>query len=605
MPMLRKIPELAFSSRGRACVFGALLAAVTIFAYRPAWNGGFLWDDDDYIIKNDLLTASDGLRRIWFSLDSPSQYFPLVYTTFRLERAIWGLHPSGYHWINLLLHIANALLVWRLLARLNVPGALLAAGIFALHPVQVESVAWITERKNLLMGFFFLLALTAWIAFVDERTRQRRRFYTLALVFYGLALFSKATACTLPAALVLILWLQEKPVNRERLIQISPFVLLGLLMGLIATCWERYHQGTHGAEFAIELRERLLIASHAVWFYASKLIWPSKLTFTYPRWHVASNDPLAYGWLVGLIGIFAVIFFARRIVGRGPEVAVAFFIATLSPLLGFVMLYTFRYSFVADHYQYIASIGLIALFAATLSKLVSKRRASWHLEVASAALLFLLLGGLTWRQTKIYRNAETLWTDTLAKNPDSWSAHNNLGVELLRKGQLDDAMIHFQKSLAIKPDHAEAQDNLGNVFFGKGQMDDAVAHYQKALEIEPDYASAHNNLGNVFLRRGELNQSIAHYLKAIEIKPDLAEAHNNLGLAYREEGKLKEAIRHYQMALVLRADYAEAHYNLAEALLQLGRRDEATAHLTEALRIKPDYSEAKRELEMLGVAKSE
>ena len=455
------------------------------------------------------------------------------------------------------------------------------------------------------MGFFFLLALTAWIAFVDERTRQRRRFYTLALVFYGLALFSKATACTLPAALVLIFWLQEKPVNRERLIQISPFVLLGLLMGLLVRWWERYHQGTYGAEFAIGLRERLLIASHAVWFYASKLIWPSKLTFTYPRWHVASNDPLAYGWLVGLIGIFAVIFFARRIVGRGPEVAVAFFIATLSPLLGFLMLYTFRYSFVADHYQYIASIGLIALLAATLSKLASKRRASWHLEVASAALLFLLLGGLTWRQTKIYHNAETLWTDTLAKNPDSWSAHNNLGVELLRKGQLDDAMIHFQKTLAIKSDYAEAQNNLGNVFFGKGQMDDAVAHYQKALEIKPDYASAHNNLGNVFLRRGELNQSIAHYLKAIEIKPDLAEARNNLGLAYREEGKLEEAIRHYQRALVLRPDDAEAHYNLAEALLQLGRRDEAAAHLTEALRIKPDYSEAKRELEMLGVAKSE
>jgi len=597
--------EQIASNRTRLVLQLCLIVAMTMAAYFPALNAGFIWDDDRYVTNNPLLTAPDGLRRIWFSLDSPSQYFPLTYTSFRIERALWGLRPFGYHLTNLLLHIANALLLWRLLARLNVPGALLAAGIFALHPVQVESVAWITERKNLLMGFFFLLALIAWIAFVDERTRQRRRFYTLALVFYGLALFSKATACTLPAALVLILWLQEKPVNRERLIQISPFVLLGLLMGLIVRWWERYHQGTYGAEFAIGLRERLLIASHAVWFYASKLIWPSKLTFTYPRWHVASNDPLAYGWLVGLIGIFAVIFFARRIVGRGPEVAVAFFIATLSPLLGFVMLYTFRYSFVADHYQYIASIGLIALLATTLSKLASKRRASWHLEVASAALLFLLLGGLTWRQTKIYRNAETLWTDTLAKNPDSWSAHNNLGVDLLRKGQLDDAMIHFQKSLAIKPDHAEAQDNLGNVFFGKGQMDDAVAHYQKALEIKPDYASAHNNLGNVFLRRGEPNQSIAYYLKAIEIKPDLAEAHYNLALAYREEGKLEDAIRHYQRALVLRPAYAEAHYNLAEALLQLGRRDEATAHLTEALRIKPDYSEAKRELEMLGVAKSE
>jgi tetratricopeptide (TPR) repeat protein len=597
--------EQMTSNRTRLVLQLCLIVAMTMAAYLPALNAGFIWDDDRYVTNNPLLTAPDGLRHIWFSFDSPSQYFPLTYTSFRIERSLWGLRPFGYHLTNLLLHIANVLLLWRLLARLNVPGALLAAGIFALHPVQVESVAWITERKNLLMGFFFLLALIAWTAFVDERTRQRRRFYTLALVFYSLALFSKATACTLPAALVLILWLQKKPVNRERVIQISPFVLLGLLMGLLVRWWEHYHQGTQGAEFAIGLRERLLIASHAVWFYASKLIWPSQLTFTYPRWHVAVNDPLAYGWLVGLIGIFAVIFFARRIVGRGPEVAVAFFIATLSPLLGFVMLYTFRYSFVADHYQYIASIGLIALLAATLSKLASQCRASWHLEVASAALLFLLLGGLTSHQTKIYHSVETLWTDTLAKNPDSWLAHNNLGVELLGKGQLDDAMIHFQKTLAIKPDHAEAQNNLGNVFFGKGQMDEAVAHYQKALEIKPDYASAHNNLGNVFLGRGELNQSIAHYLKAIEIRPNLAEAHNNLGLVYREQGKIEEAIRRYQRALALRPDYAEAHYNLAKALLQLGRRDEARAHLTEALRIKPDYSEAKRELEMLGVAKSE
>src|SRR5213078_1167600 len=264
MPMLRKISELAFSPRGRAWIFGVLLAAVTIFIYRPAWNGGFLWDDDDYIIKNDLLTASDGLRRIWFSLDSPSQYFPLVYTTFRLERAIWGLHPSGYHWINLLLHFANALLVWRLLARLNVPGAWLAGAIFALHPVQVESVAWITERKNVLMGFFFLLTLLTWVEFLEQQTTRRWRLYLLALILYVLALLSKTTACTLPAALLLILWLQKRPINKERLVQVVPFLILGIAMGLLTVWWERYHQGTRGPLFALSPIERILIASRAV-----------------------------------------------------------------------------------------------------------------------------------------------------------------------------------------------------------------------------------------------------------------------------------------------------------------------------------------------------
>ena len=207
--MLRNIPRLITSKRGRAWFFALVLAALTIFAYRPAWNGGFIWDDDVYITNNELLTAPDGLRRIWFSLDSPSQYFPLVYSTFRIEHALWGLNPTGYHWVNLLLHVANALLVWRVLARLNVPGAWLAGAVFALHPVQVESVAWITERKNVLMGFFFLLTLLAWLAFVDERTKRPWSFYVLALILYILALSAKATACTLPAALFLILRLRK------------------------------------------------------------------------------------------------------------------------------------------------------------------------------------------------------------------------------------------------------------------------------------------------------------------------------------------------------------------------------------------------------------
>src|SRR6266540_4657000 len=235
---MREIAGRLFSSRRRAFIFAFVLTAVTIFVYRPAWNGGFLWDDDVYITNNELLTAPDGLRRIWFSLDSPSQYFPLVYTTFRTEHALWGLNPTGYHSINLVLHISNALLVWQVLVRLKVPGAWLAGAIFALHPVQVESVAWITEQKNVLMGFFFLLTLLAWIAFIDERIKHPWRFYIVALVLYVLALSAKTTACTLPAALLLILWLQKRPINWQRILQIIPFFLLGLGMGLVTIWWE-------------------------------------------------------------------------------------------------------------------------------------------------------------------------------------------------------------------------------------------------------------------------------------------------------------------------------------------------------------------------------
>src|SRR6266542_297773 len=487
MPMLRKIPEFAFSSRGRVCVFGALLAAVTIFAYRPAWNGGFLWDDDDYITNNDLLTASDGLRRIWFSLDSPSQYFPLVYTTFRLERAIWGLHPSGYHWINLLLHVANALLVWRLLARLNVPGAWLAGAIFALHPVQVESVAWITERKNVLMGFFFLLTLLAWIVFIDERTKRPWRFYGLALILYVLALSAKSTACTLPAALLLILWLQKRPINTRRLIQILPFVILGMGMGLLTVWWERYHQGTSRAVFAfLTPIERILIASRAVWFYLSKLIWPSNLTFIYPRWNISPEHPLDYTWLLAGIVLCAAIYFVRRYVGRSAEVAAAFFVATLSPVLGFIMLFTFRYTFVADHYQYLACIGPIALVSAGVVSLAHIFRQHRGSILSAAVFVVATLGVLTWRQSAMYGNIETLWRTTLARNPECWMAHNNLGIVLFQKGETDEAIVHYRTTLQMQSDFWDAEYNLGIALLSKGQVDEAIAHCSNAVRIAPN-----------------------------------------------------------------------------------------------------------------------
>src|SRR5213596_3703841 len=436
-----------FSSRSRAFIFALVLAAATIFAYRPAWNGGFLWDDDVYITNNELLTAPDGLRRIWFSLDSPSQYFPLVYTTFRIEHAVWGLDPTGYHWVNLLLHIANALLVWLVLARLKVPGAWLAGAIFALHPVQVESVAWITERKNVLMGFFFLLTLLAWIVFIDERTKRPWPFYGLALDFYALALSAKSTACTLPAALLLILWLQKRRINTRRLIQILPFVILGMGMGLLAVWWERYHQGTSRAVFAfLTPIERILIASRAVWFYLSKLIWPSNLTFIYPRWNISPQHLLDYTWLLAGIVLCAAIYFVRRYVGRSAEVAAAFFVATLSPVLGFIMLFTFRYTFVADHYQYLACIGPIALASAGIISL-SHKFAQYRVAIASAALVAVAgLGMLTWRLAAAYSDIETLWRTTLAKNPECWMAHTNIGLVLFQKGQIDDAIAHYRSA---------------------------------------------------------------------------------------------------------------------------------------------------------------
>jgi tetratricopeptide (TPR) repeat protein len=600
MAILRKISDPVFFRRSRACVFVLVLTAVTISVYRPARNGGFIWDDDVYITNNELLTAPDGLRRIWFSLDSPSQYFPLVYTAFRIEHALWGLAPTGYHWVNLLLHTANALLVWVVLARLRIPGAWLAGAIFALHPVQVESVAWITERKNVLMGFFFLLTLLAWIAFVDERTKRRWLFYGLALILYLLALSAKTTACTLPAALFLILWLENKPISWKRIFQIIPFLVLGLAMGALAMWWERYHQGTSRVVFTfLSPIERVLVASRAVWFYLSKLIWPSKLTFIYPRWEIAPTHFLDYVWLLAGLILCGVIYFLRRYVGRSVEVAAAFFVATLSPVLGFIMLYTFRYTFVADHYQYLACIGPIALVSAGLVDLADTFKRGRILILGAALCMVALLGTLTWRQAAMYGDIETLWRTTLAKNPGCWMAHNNLGIVLFEKGQLDEAIAHYRRTLEMQPNFWDADYNLGSALLGKGEVDEAIFYCDKAVAKQPNDPDAQVALANALLQKKRIDDAIVHYQKAVAIRPDYFLARYGLGHALLEKGQFDDAIEHCRAALLIRPDNPDCHTILAIALDERGHSAGAIQHYEKALEISPQSVSALNNLAWL------
>ena len=568
--------------------FCLILAVVTILAYQHAWHGGFLWDDDAYIINNELLTAPDGWQRIWFSLDSPSQYFPFTYSTFRIEHALWGLDTTGYHWVNLLLHVGNALLVWAVLARLKVPGSWLAAAIFALHPVQVESVAWITERKNVLMGFFFLLTLLAWIAFVDKRSRRPWMFYCLALISYALALSAKATACTLPAALFLILWLQKKPITMRRFIQIVPFVVLGIGMGLLAVWWERYHQGTNRGVFTfLSPMERILVASRAVWFYLSKIFWPSNLTFIYPRWNISPADLIDYIWLLAGIAACAAIYFIRRYFGRSVEVAAAFFVATLTPVLGFIMLFTFRYTFVADHYQYLACIGPIALASAGIVTL-SDRFTHYRAVIVSAALLVVAsFGTLTWRQAATYSDIETLWRTTLARNPECWMAHTNIGIVFLQQGKIDDAIAHYRLALQMQADSWDAEYNLGTALVAKGQVDEAILHCERAVGMRPTDPDAQVSLGNALFAKGRIDEAIAHYQKAITAQPDHFLARYSLGHALLEKGELEGAIQFCRSALLLRPSDADCQTTLAIALEEKGNPTEAIQHYQKALELAP------------------
>jgi tetratricopeptide (TPR) repeat protein len=462
-----------------------------------------------------------------------------------------------------------------------------AGAIFALHPVQVESVAWIAERKNVLMGLFFLLTIRAWVEFVDEQTKHRWFFYVLALVLYALALFSKTTACTLPAALLLILWLQGQRINQRRLLQLVPFVVLALGMGLLTVWWERYHQGTHGPMFAISPLERLLIASRAIWFYLGKLFWPSNLTFIYPRWHIVPSNLLNYAPFLAIAGLGAAIYLTRRYLGRGVETAMLFFGATLGPVLGFIMLYTFRYTFVADHYQYLASIGPIALVcagAATLARSYSQAR---PLVLGLLACAIAVLTVLTWRQSAMYADIESLWRTTIARNPDCWMAHNNLGTVLLQRGQVDDAISQYHETLQMAPEAADADYNLGNAFLQKGEVDAALTHYQRAVSVIPKDPDIQVGLGNALWQKGKAEEAIDHYRKALELRPYYFAAHYNLSAVLLQKGEIDEAILHGRVALTIRPDVAAVHTNLAVALLAKGEIADGIKEFEKTLEISP------------------
>jgi tetratricopeptide (TPR) repeat protein len=540
---------------------GALIVLLVFLAYLPALRGGFIWDDDVYVTENTTLHDGEGLQQIWFKVGAVPQYYPMVHTTFWLEYHLWGLNPVGYHLINVLLHATAAILLWQLLLYLRIRGAWLAAVLFALHPVGVESVAWITERKNVLSAVFYFAAALAYLRFValaepGGPNRLRWYWYLGALVLFIAALLSKTVTCSLPAALLLVCWWKKGRVQWGDIFPLLPFFVFGVGLGLMTAWMEKYHVGAQGAEWSLTFADRCLIAGRAVWFYAGKLVWPAHLTFNYPRWEI--EPEVWWQWLfpVAAIGVVTGLWLARRRIGKGPLVAVLFFAGTLGPALGFVNVYPMRYSFVADHFQYLAGVGLITLCAAGLDRIPR----------VILATLVVLLAALTWQQTGVYRNLETLWRDTLAKNPDCWLAHNNLGIYLYFEGRFDEAMEHYHKAIEIDPNHFDTLYNLGAALAAQGRFDEAIENYYKALELNPNYAYALNNLGIALANKGRLDEAIQNYRKAIQVNPNFSEALNNLGVALAVKGQLDASIEILHKAIQVSPNSSDALNNLAWAL---------------------------------------
>ena len=539
----------ALDARWRFRIATALLVLLALGAFAPVVRNGYIWDDDKYVQENRALREPGGLGRIWFDLDATPQYYPLVHTTYWIEYRIWGDNPTGYHVVNVLLHALAAFLLWQVLVRLCVPGAFVAAAVFAVHPVQVESVAWITERKNVLSGVFFFASLWCILRFYLPRRDEGPAAwaYAAALLAFLAALLAKTVACSMPAVALLILWWKKPRFAVRDVTWLLPFFALGAGLGLLTAWLERHHVG---ADWDLTLGERCLIAGRALWFYAGKLVWPADLTFIYPKWRLDVSDLGQVAAPLAAVALVALAFALRGRIGKGPVVALLCFGGMLFPALGFIDVYPFLFSYVADHFQYLPSAALITLLVGAAALLL--QRAGPAVAASATVLLLAALTTLTARQTLAYRDLETLWRDTLAKNDGAWIAHLNLGNVLVRRKSSREAIHHYDRCLALKPDHAKALTNRGVALATLGDIDGAIAMLRRALQFEPDEAFTHFFLGELFLNRDRLDDAIAAYRTALRLDPDLVFAHVKLAEALTRAGRADEAAAHRRVAQRLR-----------------------------------------------------
>jgi len=588
------------------------ILALTLLAYSPSLRAGFIWDDDHHVTRAGLQSLH-GLGRIWWDLGATQQYYPVLHSAFWLEHRLWGGAPLGYHLLNILLHGTAAVLFFSVLRRLAIPGALLAALLFALHPVGVESVAWISEQKNTLSAVFYLGAALAYLRFDRERNADPKQpraalaAYLTATVLFILAVLTKSVTATLPAALLVILWWQHRRPKtetslvsseverdlrarwqtprplRRNLIPLLPWFLIAAAAGLLTAWIEQHYVGAEGESYALSAGARLVIAGHAIWFYLGTLLWPAHLLFIYPRWVIGNHPDWQYAYPTAASAL--IIAACRRT--RAPLAAVLLFAGTLFPALGFFNVYPFVFSFVADHFQYLASLAPLALAAA-----VAARFADHPAEKPLILAVLAVLGTLTWRQCRVYRDAETLYRTTLAGNPACWMAHNNLGLILADSGRLPEAIEHFTAALGLRPVYPICHYNLGNALRAEGRLADAIGCYESALREQPSDPEAENNLAATLVAAGRQPAAIAHYAAALRLRPGYSDALVGLSAAELQIGRLADAIAAAQTALQVGADEAAARTNLGNALLRAGRTGEAIGEYQAVVKLQPQSADA-------------
>jgi len=594
----------ALPQRRGSWLIPVLIALVTFAAFLPTLQNQFVtWDDATNFLENAHYRGLGWTHIRWMWTTHLGHYVPLTWMTLGLDYLLWGMNPFGYHLTSLLLHAANAVVfffvVRRILTRaLPSPSerghalavaAGFAALVFAIHPLRVESVAWVTERRDVLSGLFYLSAILMYLR-ACERGARGRGWYWAAVGLFAGALLSKSMVVNLPFVLLIldvyplrrlggfVGWWSEPA--RRIYIEKIPFVLLAAAASAIAVMAQ---SSVHAAASLAQLSVpgRLAVAAYGLGFYPRKMVVPVNLSPLYelPR----TVDPMAPPFILSyalVLAIMAIVLALRRRVPGLPAAWVAY-VVVLLPVLGF---FQSGPQIAADRYTYLAGLGGAILAGAGLlscwrTSRTSKTGTPTTLPIAGVATCVVVgLGALTWNQAQVWHDSEKLWTHALARDPQSSIAENNLGVVRADQSKLAEAIEHYQRALQMRPDYADAYFNLGNALFQQGKLAEASDHYRQALAIKRDHARAHNNWGVVLARQGKLAEAGDHFQAALHIGPDNADAHTNLGNALFQQGKLAEASDHFRQALRLKPDHAAAQSGLVQAQRGLGTGNQDPAH---------------------------
>ncbi len=622
-------PPRGLTPRGKYILGAVAIFLLALVVYWPLHSAGYIWDDGGWLVHNHFAHHWRGLWNIWFNPHDSIQYYPMVFTAFNIQWHIWGGDALGYHLVNIVMQAADAVLLWRILKALGLRSAWIAASIWAIHPVQVETVGWVVEQKSLLSALFLFPAVLAWTRFADF-TRDRQvtdplltahqwKLYALATLSFILALCSKTDACIVPVVLLFVLVWKRGFINKRDILLLVPWMILGLLAACMTIHIEHGQAGAKGHGFHFSLAQHFIIAGKDLWFYPLKLFWPWPMMAVYPRWHI--SHPAAWEWIFPITA-FAIplilLAFSRKI-GRGAFVAVCAYGLMISPLLGFIAFYTEEYTFVADHYQYLACIGIIVLVTEAATGIFSRLgrsektaddlslptngRASaaasakvggigsW-LGAAVSVLVLLTLGTMTWAQSEIYTPPLRVWTHNIKYSPDCWLAMERVGVHEYGKGHVAAALLLFQRANELSHGgNLIVNSNLGDVYRHLGQYAKAIPYYRRSLAVAGRQPPIIAHLVDCYEKIGDWRQAYQDLLHGVQLLPRSADLQTELASMLARAGHAKRAVPHFRAAIKYEPQDTKALFGLAESLDATGQWQKAIPFYRRALKASPDFGQ--------------